>query len=113
LDLSLSTRSEGDCTVVEVGGEIDLYSAPRLRDQLIDLVADGKYHLILDMERVDFLDSTGLGLLVGALKRVEVHGGSLRLVCTREHILKIFRITGLTKMFPIHASVDEAVGAAE
>jgi anti-sigma B factor antagonist len=113
VDLSLSTRSEGDRTVVEVGGEIDVYTAPRLREQLVDLVADGKYHLIVDMERVDFLDSTGLGVLVGGLKRVRAHDGSLRLVCTQERILKIFRITGLTKVFPIHASVDEAVNATE
>ena len=95
--------------IVEVGGEIDVYTAPRLREQLVDLVADGKYHLVVDMERVDFLDSTGLGVLVGGLKRVRAHDGSLRLVCTQERILKIFRITGLTKVFPIHASVDEAV----
>jgi anti-sigma B factor antagonist len=113
VDLSLSTRSEGDRTVVEVGGEIDVYTAPRLREQLVDLVADGKYHLIVDMERVDFLDSTGLGVLVGGLKRVRAHDGSLRLVCTQERILKIFRITGLTKVFPIHSSVDEAVNATE
>jgi anti-sigma B factor antagonist len=113
VDLSLSTRSEGDRTVVEVGGEIDVYTAPRLREQLVDLVADGKYHLIVDMERVDFLDSTGLGVLVGGLKRVRAHDGSLRLVCTQERILKIFRITGLTKVFPIHSSVDEAVSATE
>jgi anti-sigma B factor antagonist len=113
VDLSLSTRSEGDRTVVEVGGEIDVYTAPRLREQLVDLVADGKYHLIVDMERVDFLDSTGLGVLVGGLKRVRAHDGSLRLVCTQERILKIFRITGLTKVFPIHSSIDEAVNATE
>jgi anti-sigma B factor antagonist len=113
VDLSLSTRSEGDRTVVEVGGEIDVYTAPRLREQLVDLVADGKYHLIVDMERVDFLDSTGLGVLVGGLKRVRAHDGSLRLVCTQERILKIFRITGLTKVFPIHSSVEEAVSATE
>ena len=113
VDLSLSTRSEGDRTVVEVGGEIDVYTAPRLREQLVDLVADGKYHLIVDMERVDFLDSTGLGVLVGGLKRVRAHDGSLRLVCTQERILKIFRITGLTKVFPIHSSIDEAVNATD
>lgn len=110
---SLSTRTEGDRTIVEVGGEIDVYTAPRLREQLVDLVADGKYHLVVDMERVDFLDSTGLGVLVGGLKRVRAHDGSLRLVCTQERILKIFRITGLTKVFPIHASVAEAVAATE
>jgi anti-sigma B factor antagonist len=113
VDLSLSTRTEGDRTVVEVGGEIDVYTAPRLREQLVDLVADGKYHLVVDMERVDFLDSTGLGVLVGGLKRVRAHDGSLRLVCTQERILKIFRITGLTKVFPIHDSVEDAVAATE
>ena len=109
MDLSLSTYDEGDHTVVMVGGEIDVYTAPKLREQLIDLVSSGAYHLVVDMEGVDFLDSTGLGVLVGGLKRVRAHEGSLRLVCTQERILKIFRITGLTKVFPIHASVEEAL----
>lgn len=112
MDLSLATRTEGDSTIVEVGGEIDVYTAPKLREQLVDLVAAGNYHLIVDMEKVDFLDSTGLGVLVGGLKRVRAHDGTLRLVCTQERILKIFRITGLTKVFPIHASVAEAVAAS-
>lgn len=103
----------GDRTVVEVGGEIDVYTAPKLREQLVELVNDGSYHLVVDMERVDFLDSTGLGVLVGGLKRVRAHEGSLRLVCNQERILKIFRITGLTKVFPIHTSVDEAVAATD
>ena len=63
------------------------------------------------MEKVGFLDSTGLGVLVGGLKRVRAHDGSLDLACTREQILKIFRITGLTKVFGIHDSVDEAIAA--
>ena len=113
MDLSLSTRTAGEHTIVEVKGEIDVYTAPRLREQLVDLVAEGKYHLVVDMERVDFLDSTGLCVLVGGLKRVRAHDGSLRLVCTQERILKIFRITGLTKVFPIHSSVDEALSATE
>jgi anti-sigma B factor antagonist len=65
--------------------------------------------LVVDLERVDFLDSTGLGVLVGGLKRVRNHEGSLKLVCTQDKILKIFRITGLTKVFPIHDSIDDAV----
>jgi anti-sigma B factor antagonist len=113
VDLSLSTRTEGDHTIVVVGGEIDVYTAPKLREQLIDLVSAGSYHLIIDMETVEFLDSTGLGVLVGGLKRVRAHDGTLRLVCTQERILKIFRITGLTKVFPIHNSVEAAVAATE
>ncbi|HSK25763.1 MAG TPA: STAS domain-containing protein [Jiangellales bacterium] len=113
MDLSLETRPEGDRTVVEVAGEIDVYTAPQLREQLVELVDAGRYHLIIDMERVEFLDSTGLGVLVGGLKRVRAHDGSLRLVCTQERILKIFRITGLTKVFPIHESVADAVASTD
>jgi anti-sigma B factor antagonist len=109
VDLSVSTREQDGRTVVGVAGEIDVYTAPALREQLSDLVARGKYHLVVDMEAVDFLDSTGLGVLVGGLKRVRAHDGSLELVCTQERILKVFRITGLTKVFPIHASVQAAL----
>ena len=101
MDLSLTTRTQGERTVVEVGGEVDVYTAPKLRETLISLVDAGQYHLVVDLEKVDFLDSTGLGVLVGGLKRVRTHDGSL-LVCTRERLLKILRITGLTKVFDIH-----------
>ena len=108
MDLKLDHRTEDRLTIVEVEGEIDVYTAPRLRELLIDLVNKGNFHLLVNMEKVDFLDSTGLGVLVGGLKRVRAHDGSLELVCTQERILKIFRITGLTKVFGIYASVDEA-----
>jgi anti-sigma B factor antagonist len=111
VELTLQTRVAGEFTVVEVGGEIDVYTAPKLRECLVDLVNSGRHNLVVDMEKVEFLDSTGLGVLVGGLKRVRAHDGSLRLVCTQERILKIFRITGLTKVFPIHDSVSGAVGA--
>ena len=113
MDLTLSTREADGTTVVAVGGEIDVYTAPRLRDKFTELVAAGSYDIIVDMQNVEFLDSTGLGVLVGGLKRVRAHDGSLRLVCTQERILKIFRITGLTKVFPVHSSVAEAVAAQD
>jgi len=98
-------------TVVEVSGEIDVYTAPRLRETLISLVDQGHYHLIVDMEGVEFLDSTGLGVLVGGLKRVRAHDGVIDLVCTQGRILRIFRITGLSKVFSIFDSVDEALAS--
>jgi anti-sigma B factor antagonist len=109
MDLDLQVRRQEDHAVLEVAGEIDVYTAPKLREKLIELVNEGSYHLVVDLERVDFLDSTGLGVLVGGLKRVRNHEGSLKLVCTQDKILKIFRITGLTKVFPIHDSIDDAV----
>lgn len=108
VDLHLDDHTEDGLTVVDVEGEIDVYTAPKLRELIIELVNKGNFHLVVNMERVEFLDSTGLGVLVGGLKRVRAHEGSLQLVCTQERILKIFRITGLTKVFPIHNSVEEA-----
>ncbi|MEW9530807.1 STAS domain-containing protein [Microbispora sp. NPDC049125] len=108
MDLKLGHHSEDNLTIVDVEGEIDVYTAPRLRELLIDLVNKGNFRLLVNMEKVDFLDATGLGVLVGGLKRVRTHDGSLELVCTNERILKIFQITGLTKIFGIYASAEEA-----
>ena len=112
MELGIDVRNVGNYSVVDVKGEIDVYTAPKLREKLIELVSEGSYDVVVNLEGVDFLDSTGLGVLVGALKRVKAHDGSLSLVCSQDKILKIFKITGLTKVFPIHASVEEAAGGA-
>jgi len=113
VELKLGHYSKDGIEVVDVEGEIDIHTAPRLRELLTDLVSQDNYHLVVNMEKVEFLDSTGLGVLVGGLNRVRAHDGSLDLVCTRERILKIFRITGLTKVFGIHDSVDQAIAATK
>lgn len=110
MDLSLVTRDGNGRAIVAVTGEIDVYTAPKLRDTITDLVADGAYDLVIDMAGVEFLDSTGLGVLVGGLKKVRAHDGSLQLICNQERLLKIFRITGLAKVFTIHASADALAG---
>jgi len=111
VDLTLSTREVDGTTIVAVGGEIDVYTAPKLRDKITELVGDGVFSIVIDMESVEFLDSTGLGVLVGGLKKVRAHDGSLELVCTQDRLLKIFRITGLAKVFVIHDSADGALAA--
>ena len=113
MDLKLGHYSKDGIEVIDVAGTIDIYTAPRLRELLIDLVSTNDYQLIVNLERVEFLDSTGLGVLVGGLQRVRAHDGSLDLVCTQERILKIFRITGLTKVFGIHQTVDQAIAATK
>lgn len=114
MDLMLNEYSAAaGRTVIEVSGEIDVYTAPRLREALISLVEAGNYRLIVDMEGVEFLDSTGLGVLVGGLKRVRAHDGSIDLVCTQGRILRIFRITGLSKVFDIYDTVDEALASPD
>ena len=111
VDLTLTTREADGKTIVAVGGEIDVYTAPKLRDKITELVGQGSYHLVVDMQQVEFLDSTGLGVLVGGLKKVRAHDGSLQLVCNQDRLLKIFRITGLAKVFVIHETADEALAA--
>ncbi|GAB3654456.1 anti-sigma factor antagonist BldG [Nocardioides korecus] len=110
MDLSLETREVGSRTIVSVGGEIDVYTAPKLRDQIGELVTDGRHDLLIDLEGVDFLDSTGLGVLVGGLKKVRAQDGSMELICSQDRLLKIFRITGLAKVFTIHDSEGAALG---
>jgi len=111
VDLTLATNEVDGATIIAVGGEIDVYTAPKLRDQIPELVAAGVFDIIVDMEAVEFLDSTGLGVLVGGLKKVRAHDGSLELICTQDRLLKIFRITGLAKVFVIHDSADGALAA--
>jgi anti-sigma B factor antagonist len=111
MELSLTTRTVGEHTVLEVGGEVDVYTAPRLRERLIELIEGGARRVVVDLDRVDFLDSTGLGVLVGALKRLRSVGGSFALVCDKEPLLKIFRITALDQVFPLHPTVEAAVEA--
>ncbi|GAA2886106.1 anti-sigma B factor antagonist [Nonomuraea rubra] len=101
----------GGCAVLKVAGEVDVFTAPKLREQIIDLAAKGTVHVIADLSAVQFLDSTGLGVLVGGLKRLRTQDGSLALVMTTDRISRIFKITGLTAVFASHASVQDAIAA--
>ncbi|MBW6469267.1 MAG: STAS domain-containing protein [Coriobacteriia bacterium] len=102
-----SVQAEGVCTM-SLDGEVDVYTAPRLKETLIDQIESGCSHIIVDLEGVGFIDSSGLGVLVGGLRRAKERDGAIRLVCTRENILKIFRITGLDKVFAIFPDAAEA-----
>ena len=110
-DWSLSSHSAGDRTVVVVTGELDMRTAPRLRQQLTDLVEAGEIELVVDLEGVGMLDSTGLGVLCGALNRVRLRGGSLHIVCSNPKIIEVFETTGLTRVFPLHDSLERALTA--
>jgi anti-sigma B factor antagonist len=110
MELEIHETDVEGWTIVAASGEIDVATAPGLRERLVSLIADGAHRVVVDLEDVDFIDSTGLGVLVGGLKRLRSHDGDLLLVCTQSRILKVFEITGLTKVFSIHDTVDAAVG---
>jgi len=104
----ISEEVRGGVPIVSVSGEIDVATAPGLREQLQGLVAAGHATVVVDLLGVTFLDSTALGVLVGALKRCREAGGDLRLVIAEPRILKVFEITGLTDVFTITPTIDEA-----
>ena len=108
--LHLETFTAGaDCAVLRIAGEVDVYSAPQLRERVIQLLADGVRHVVADLREVDFLDSTGLGALVGSLKRLREQDGSLELVTGQERVMQVLRLTGLVRVFALHASGPVAI----
>lgn len=110
MDIKVSTRSIRDqAQAVEVQGEIDVYTSPRVKETINELIEKGHYHLVINLEGVRYIDSTGLGVLIGALKKVREHSGRILLVCTNPQIKKIFNITGLVKIFEIFKDEDEAM----
>ncbi len=110
MDIKVSTRSIRDLAqAVEVQGEIDVYTSPRVKETINELIEKGHYHLVINLEGVRYIDSTGLGVLIGALKKVREHSGRILLVCTNPQIKKIFNITGLVKIFEIFKDEDEAM----
>ena len=100
---------DSDTHLIELGGEIDLYTAPQFKERMAAIIDEGKARGVVDLSPATFIDSTTLGVLVGGVKRLRPAGGSLALVCKDENITKIFEITGLDRVFPIHGSRDEAL----
>ncbi len=111
MDLDVSTREEGGRVVVVAIGEVDVFTAPALDAELSRLTHDGRTSIVVDLSRVDFLDSTGLSVLVKALSRVREAEGSLDVVVTVERVAKVFRLTGLDQLIPLHASVADALAS--
>jgi len=109
MDFVVEPRTEGSWTVVDVQGEVDMFTAPKLREALVQETDQGKNRIIVDLTRVSFMDSTGLGTLVGGLKRVKENDGTLALVCSHRPVLRVLSITGLTNVFPIYETLDSAI----
>lgn len=109
MDIKVHVREQDpEAYVVELGGEIDVYTSPKVKDAITDLIDQGHYNLVINLEKVRYIDSTGLGVLIGGLKRVREHGGTVNLVCTNPQIKKIFDITGLVKIFGIYDDEQSA-----
>lgn len=111
MDLRWRQRAHEDIVTLEIEGEIDLHSAPQLRAELHRLGESGINHLIVDLAEVTFIDSTGIGALVGALRRARESGGNVAFCCARSRVRRVFEITGLLYALPLHATREDAAKA--
>lgn len=110
MNIGVQTRKEGDnVAVIVLTGEVDVYTSPRVKQEIVDLLNGGTIRLVVDLSGVEYLDSTGLGVLIGGLKRARERDGDLKLVCDNVRIQRIFEITGLTKIFDIFHSEADAL----
>ena len=110
MDFSIDTEQVGDARhVIALTGEVDLYTAPELKTQMLEVIANGAKDVVVDFTDTTFIDSTTLGVLVGGVKRLREKGGRLSIVCSDRNITKIFEITGLDRVFTIYPTRAEAL----
>jgi anti-sigma B factor antagonist len=110
MNFDIKTEQLGDdAFVISLAGEVDLYTAPEFKQQLLEVIGQGGKQVIVDFSETTFIDSTTLGVLVGGVKRLRTNDGQLSLVCSDRNITKIFEITGLDRVFTIYPTRDEAV----
>ena len=109
MNFDIKTEEMGsDAYVIALAGEVDLYTAPEFKEQLLQVIGRGAKDVVVDFSDTTFIDSTTLGVLVGGVKRLRPNGGQLSLICSDRNITKIFEITGLNNVFPIYGSRTEA-----
>ena len=112
--LTLTVHPNGQGTILNVGGEVDLATAPQLHAKLIDLLEVGEASSILvDLTPLTFMDSTGLTVLLAAHKRAQADRRSIRLICPAGPVLRVFQLTGAEQILSIHSSLVEAQAAQD
>ena len=113
MNFDINTEELGDdAYVISLAGEVDLYTAPEFKQQLLDVIGKGAKDVVVDFSNTTFIDSTTLGVLVGGVKRLRTNEGQLSLVCSDRNITKIFEITGLDRVFTIYPTREEAIAKA-
>ncbi len=100
-----------DLGVVELSGEVDLYTAPRFKEDLVGLIESGVEAIVIDLSQVTFIDSTALGVIIGGVKRLRERDGRLMIVAGSRPVVRILDITGLDKVLTVFDTRDEALAA--
>ena len=104
-------RAAGNVPVIDLKGEVDVYTAPKFKTALIELIDQGNYHVVVNLGSVQYMDSAGLGALVSGLKRVREHNGSINLVSPTVPVQRVLDITRLSKILNIYPTEQQALDA--
>jgi anti-sigma B factor antagonist len=107
--MDITTRSKGDVIVLDIAGEIDLYNAPEIKDIINKLIEERKYNVVINLEKVSYIDSSGIGALISSLSNLKKYQGGLKIINVFASVRKVFELTKLTSFFEIFDSEDEAV----
>jgi anti-sigma B factor antagonist len=109
-ELDITTEEAGaGVAVLALTGEIDLYTCPEFKQELLRVIADGATLIVVDLTKTTFIDSTALGVIIRGVERLKQRDGRLVVVCADPNIVKIFEVTGLNRIFSVYGSRDEAL----
>ena len=109
--MDISQKRHGDIVILVIIGEIDLYNAPEIKDIINKLIEERIYNVIIDLEKVSYIDSSGIGALISSLSNLKKYQGGLKIINVYASVKKVFELTKLTSFFEIYDSEEEAISA--
>ncbi|HOA06821.1 MAG TPA: STAS domain-containing protein [Spirochaetota bacterium] len=109
--MEINRRESADIVVLDISGEIDLYNAPEIKDTINQLIEDQKYNVIINLEKVSYIDSSGIGALISSLSSLKKYQGGLKIINVYASVRKVFELTKLTSFFEIFDSESDAVSS--
>jgi anti-sigma B factor antagonist len=107
--MEISRRESGDIVILDVNGEIDLYNAPEIKDTINKLIEEKKYNVVINLDKVSYIDSSGIGALISSLSNLKKYQGGLKICNVSGSVRKVFELTKLTSFFEIYDSEQEAI----
>ncbi len=111
--MEISLKENDDVAILTMSGEIDLYNAPQIRDTINDLIAQGKYKVVINLASVSYIDSSGIGALISSLSNLKRHQGGMKIAHVTGSVRKVFELTKLSSFFDIFDSEMQATSAFE
>jgi anti-sigma B factor antagonist len=110
MEFTCTAERRPGATILYVTGEVDVTKAPKLRDALIEEISSGVRHVVVELSQVEFMDSTGIGVLVGAKRRLDASGGRFNVVAPSTSVAKVLHLTGLYRAWQVAPTVADALG---